>query len=181
MAASAFRVKQMPSVLLWADFGLAQRALRPSTLPRRGRGLLGQPHEHQGLHRHPIFTLGQAFRDAGCVAAAALPRLPYALPRRSRLQDDARAGLRLRRGAECRGGAPQQRALRLPQPPLRGAAGSLPSSKLGAPRHGPQLHPQSPDPPSGLTAFPHVPFEQAIAKASAECGKTINTKGWYTT
>ncbi|MBX3372599.1 MAG: hypothetical protein KF817_02085 [Phycisphaeraceae bacterium] len=36
-------------------------------------------------------------------------------------------------------------------------------------------------PESGLTAFPHIPFEQAIEKASAECGKTINTKGWYTT
>ena len=34
---------------------------------------------------------------------------------------------------------------------------------------------------SGLTAFPHIPFEQAIEKASAECGKAINTKGWYTT
>ncbi len=36
-------------------------------------------------------------------------------------------------------------------------------------------------PESGLIAFPHIPFEQAIDKAAAECGKLINTKGWYTT
>lgn len=33
---------------------------------------------------------------------------------------------------------------------------------------------------SGLTAFPHMPYERAIEKASAECGKPVNTKGWYT-
>jgi len=35
-------------------------------------------------------------------------------------------------------------------------------------------------PDSGLTAFPHLPFEQAVAKASAECGKAVGTRGWYT-
>lgn len=35
-------------------------------------------------------------------------------------------------------------------------------------------------PDSGLTAFPHLPFDDAVAKASAECGKPVNTKGWYT-
>ena len=35
-------------------------------------------------------------------------------------------------------------------------------------------------PDSGLTAFEHMPYEQAIEKASAECSKAINTKGWYT-
>ena len=34
-------------------------------------------------------------------------------------------------------------------------------------------------PASGLTAFDHLPFEEAIRKASAECGKQVNTKGWY--
>lgn len=34
-------------------------------------------------------------------------------------------------------------------------------------------------PDSGLKAFEHMPFEQAIEKAAAECGKTVNTKGWY--
>lgn len=31
----------------------------------------------------------------------------------------------------------------------------------------------------GLTAFEHVPYEQAIEKAAAECGKAVDTKGWY--
>jgi len=35
-------------------------------------------------------------------------------------------------------------------------------------------------PESGLTAFAHMPYEQAIEKAAAECGKHVNTKGWYT-
>ena len=35
-------------------------------------------------------------------------------------------------------------------------------------------------PGSGLTAFGHMPYEQAIEKASAECGKQVDTKGWYT-
>ena len=34
-------------------------------------------------------------------------------------------------------------------------------------------------PDSGLTAFDHLPFEEAIRKASAECGKQVDTKGWY--
>jgi hypothetical protein len=34
---------------------------------------------------------------------------------------------------------------------------------------------------SGLTAFPHIPFAEAVEKAAAECGKPVNTKGWYTT
>ena len=34
-------------------------------------------------------------------------------------------------------------------------------------------------PDSGLTAFKHLPFEDAVRKASAECGKPVNTKGWY--
>lgn len=34
---------------------------------------------------------------------------------------------------------------------------------------------------SGLTAFPHIPFADAVERASAECGKPVNTKGWYTT
>ena len=32
----------------------------------------------------------------------------------------------------------------------------------------------------GLTAFEHLAFDDAVAKASAECGKKVNTKGWYT-
>jgi hypothetical protein len=35
-------------------------------------------------------------------------------------------------------------------------------------------------PDSGLTAFEHLAFDDAVAKASAECGKKVNTKGWYT-
>jgi hypothetical protein len=35
-------------------------------------------------------------------------------------------------------------------------------------------------PGSGLTAFEHMPYEQAVEKASAECGKPVDTKGWYT-
>ena len=31
----------------------------------------------------------------------------------------------------------------------------------------------------GLTAFEFMPFEEAIQKASAECSKQVNTKGWY--
>ena len=34
-------------------------------------------------------------------------------------------------------------------------------------------------PESGLTAFEHMPFDDAVRKASAECGKHVNTKGWY--
>ena len=34
-------------------------------------------------------------------------------------------------------------------------------------------------PESGLTAFERLPYEQAIEKASAECGKPITTRGWY--
>lgn len=33
---------------------------------------------------------------------------------------------------------------------------------------------------SGLTAFPYMPFAEAVEKASAECDRPINTKGWYT-
>lgn len=36
-------------------------------------------------------------------------------------------------------------------------------------------------PGSGLTAFEHVGFEQAVERASAECGTLRDTKGWYTT
>jgi len=32
---------------------------------------------------------------------------------------------------------------------------------------------------SGLTAFPHMPFAEAVARAGAECGKPVDTKGWY--
>lgn len=35
-------------------------------------------------------------------------------------------------------------------------------------------------PGSGLTAFEHIDFDDAVAKASAECGKPVDTKGWYT-
>lgn len=36
-------------------------------------------------------------------------------------------------------------------------------------------------PGSGLTAFDHVPFEQAVDRASAECCTHRDTKGWYIT
>lgn len=34
-------------------------------------------------------------------------------------------------------------------------------------------------PESGLVAFEHMPYEQAIEKAAAECSKPVDTKGWY--
>jgi len=34
-------------------------------------------------------------------------------------------------------------------------------------------------PSSGLTAFPHYPFEKAVEYARAECGKAVDTVGWY--
>ncbi|RMH50629.1 MAG: hypothetical protein D6685_17945 [Bacteroidetes bacterium] len=34
-------------------------------------------------------------------------------------------------------------------------------------------------PGSGLTAFAHMPYERAVEKAGAECGKPVDTKGWY--
>lgn len=36
-------------------------------------------------------------------------------------------------------------------------------------------------PDSGLRAFPYYPFDKAVAYARAECGKTIDTVGWYDT
>ncbi|MCI0364952.1 MAG: hypothetical protein L0219_13825 [Phycisphaerales bacterium] len=36
-------------------------------------------------------------------------------------------------------------------------------------------------PGSGLTAFEQLPFEQAVERASAECCTHRDTKGWYTT
>jgi len=35
-------------------------------------------------------------------------------------------------------------------------------------------------PGSGLGVFERMPYEDAIAEASAECSKPINTQGWYT-
>jgi hypothetical protein len=35
-------------------------------------------------------------------------------------------------------------------------------------------------PGSGLTAFEQMPYEHAVEKASAECTKPVDTKGWYT-
>jgi len=35
-------------------------------------------------------------------------------------------------------------------------------------------------PGSGLGVFERMPYEEAIAAASAECSKPINTQGWYT-
>jgi hypothetical protein len=32
---------------------------------------------------------------------------------------------------------------------------------------------------SGLAAFPYYPFETAVEYARAECGKAIDTAGWY--
>ncbi len=39
----------------------------------------------------------------------------------------------------------------------------------------------TPDPDAcGLKAFRHMPFEDAVEKAAAECGKPVSTRGWYT-
>lgn len=32
---------------------------------------------------------------------------------------------------------------------------------------------------SGLKVFPHLPFEDAVLRASKECSKEVSTKGWY--
>lgn len=32
---------------------------------------------------------------------------------------------------------------------------------------------------SGLTAFPHMPYEEAVAKESADCSQAVPTRGWY--
>jgi len=34
-------------------------------------------------------------------------------------------------------------------------------------------------PGSGLTAFPHLSFDEAVERAGAECSKPIRTEGWY--
>lgn len=34
-------------------------------------------------------------------------------------------------------------------------------------------------PESGLTAFKHMPYAQAVEKVAAECSKDVDTKGWY--
>jgi hypothetical protein len=32
---------------------------------------------------------------------------------------------------------------------------------------------------SGLTAFPHMPYEQAVERAAAEAGAGVPSAGWY--
>jgi len=34
---------------------------------------------------------------------------------------------------------------------------------------------------SGLKAFEHMPYEKAVERAASECAKPVDTKGWYTT
>ena len=34
-------------------------------------------------------------------------------------------------------------------------------------------------PGSGLTAFEHIPYDQAVERAAAECSKPVSTRGWY--
>lgn len=35
------------------------------------------------------------------------------------------------------------------------------------------------NPDSGLKVFPHKPYEQAVAEATRECSKEVDTEGWY--